>query len=159
MEIELTKGNSRASGSQVDYLGSVGSRRNLERTADWANSVAQKSSPSRPLSPHTVIDPPKIVTQDRGDKRLSSYPKTTPLFQLGAGLFSTQLHDSSILKKPEFLQTFLPKTTFQQQRPSAFQNRQRSQSPKNNRSQQIDGNPTPNNSETNHPTSILSYEW
>ena len=37
MEIELTKGSSRASGSQVDDLESVESKRNLERTAGWAN--------------------------------------------------------------------------------------------------------------------------
>ena len=103
-------------------------------------SVAQQSGPSRPLSPNIVIDPPKNVTQDRGDKRFGTYPKTTPLFQRGAGLFSTQLQDSSILKKPEIpksirvteQQKFLPKTTLQQQGPSDFLNRQRSQSPKNN---------------------------
>ena len=140
MEIELTKGSSRVSGSQVDDLESVGSRRNLERTAGWANWVAQHSVPSRPLSPNVVIEPPENVTQDRGDKRFSSYPNTTPLFQPGAGLFSAQLQDSSILKKPEIPKsitvtephTFLPKTTFQQQGPSAFQNRQTSQSPKHN---------------------------
>ena len=140
MEIELTKRSSRASGSQADDLERVGSRRNLERTAGLENSVAQHSSPSRPLSLNVVIDPPKNVTQERIDKRFSAYPKTTPLFQPGTGLFSTKLQDSSILKKPEIpksirvteSQTFLPKTTFQNQRPSAFQNRQRSQNPKNN---------------------------
>ena len=96
MEIELTKGISRASGSQVDDLKSVGSRRNLERTAGLANSVAQHSGPSRPLSPSVVIEPPMNVTHDRGDKRFSSYPNTTPLFQPGAGLFSAQLQNSSI---------------------------------------------------------------
>ena len=80
MEIELTKGSSEALGLQVDDLESVGSRRNLERTAGWANSVAQQSSPSRLPSPNVVINPPKNVTQDRGDKRFSAYPKTTPLF-------------------------------------------------------------------------------
>ena len=79
MEIEQTKGNSRASGSQVDDLESVGSRCNLERTAGWASSVAQHSSPSRPLSPNVVVNSPKNVTQDRGDRRFSAYPKTTPL--------------------------------------------------------------------------------
>ena len=131
MEIELKKGSSGASGSQVD---------DLERTTGWANSVAQRSGPSRPLSPSVVIDPPKIVTQDRRDKSFSAYPKITPLLQPDAGLFSAQLQDSSILKKPEIpksisltdSQTFLPKTTFQQQEPSAFQYRQRSQSPKHN---------------------------
>ena len=80
MEIEQIRGNSRASGSQVYDLESVGSRRNLERTAGRANSVAQHSSPSRPLAPNVVIDPPKNVTHDRGDKRFSAYPKSTPLF-------------------------------------------------------------------------------
>ena len=56
---------------------------------------------SRPLSANVVIDPPKNVTQERGNKRFSAYPKTTSLFQPGAGLFSAQLQDSSILKKPE----------------------------------------------------------
>ena len=71
MEIELTKGSSRASGSQLDNLKSVGSRRNLERTGGWANSVAQHSGP--------ILDLP------------------------GAGLFSAQLQDSSIFKKPKSL--------------------------------------------------------
>ena len=122
MEIELRKGSSRLSGSPLDDSESIGSRRNLERTAGWANSVAQQSGPSLPPSPNVVIDPPKNVTQDRGDKHFSAYLKTTPLFQPGAGLFLTQLKDSSILKKPEIpksirvteSQTFLPKTTFQQ---------------------------------------------
>ena len=55
-------------------------------------------------------------------------PKTTPLFEPRAGLFSTQLPDSTTLKKPEIPksirvtepQTIMPKTTFQQQEPSAF---------------------------------------
>ena len=115
MENKLTKGSSRASGSQVDDLESVGSRRNLERTAGFANSVAQHSSPSRPLSPNAVINPPKNVTQDRGNKCFSAYPKTTPLFQLGAGFFSTQLQDSSILKKqeiPKSIRVTEPQTFF-----------------------------------------------
>ena len=140
IEIELTKGSSGASRSQVDDLESIGSRRNLERTVGWTNSVAQQSGPSRPLPPNVLIDPSKNVTQDRSDKSFSTYPKTTPLFQPGAGLFSTQLQDSSILKKPEIPksirvtepQTFLPKTTFAQQEPLAFQNMQKRQSPKNN---------------------------
>ena len=84
MEIEMKKGSSRESGSQADDLESVGSRRNLERTASRTNSVAQQSGPSLPLSPNVVIDPPKNFTPDRGDKHFSAYPKTTPLFQLGA---------------------------------------------------------------------------
>ena len=83
-----------------------------------------------------MIDAPKNVTQNRGDKNFTTYPKTTQLFQPDAGLFSAQLQDSIILKKPKIPksirvtepQTVLPKTTFQQQRPSAFQNRQKSQS-------------------------------
>ena len=135
MEIELTKGSSRASGSQLDDSESVGLRRNLEKTAGWSKSVAQHSGPSQPLSPNVVIHPTKKVKEDR-----RAYPKTTPLFKPGASLFSAQLQDSSILKKPEIRktirvtepQTFLPKTTFQQQGPSAFQNKQKSQSPKHN---------------------------
>ena len=102
--------------------------------------MAQQSGTSRPLSPNVVIDPPTNVTQDKGEKRFSAYPKTKPLLQPGAGLFSTQLQDSSILKKPEIPksfrvtepQTFLLKTTFQQQGSSALQNRQIRKSPKNN---------------------------
>ena len=44
MEIEWTKESSRA--SQADDLESVWSRRNLERTAGWANSLAQQADPS-----------------------------------------------------------------------------------------------------------------
>ena len=74
METEQTKRSSRASGSQVDDLENVGSRRNLESTAGWANSVAQQSGPSRPLPPNVVINTPKNVTQDRDDKFFSTYP-------------------------------------------------------------------------------------
>ena len=98
---ELTKGSSRASGSVEDEIESVGSRHNQERTAGWAKSVAQQSVPERPLSPNIVIDPPTIVTQERVDKRFNTYPKTTLLFQSGEGLFSMQLTEPSILKKPE----------------------------------------------------------
>ena len=102
--------------------------------------MAQESGPSRPLTPNVVINPPKNVTQDRGDKRFSTYPKTTRLFQPGAGIFSTQLQDSSILKKPKIPksirvsqpETLLPNTTFQRQGPSAFQHWQRSQSSTHN---------------------------
>ena len=87
-----------------------------------------------------MIDPPKIITQDRDDKNFTAYPKTTLLFQPDAGLFSAQLQDSIILKKPEIpksirvteSETFLRRTTFHQQAPSAFQNRQKSQSLKQN---------------------------
>ena len=58
MKLELTKGSSRASGSVADEIGSVGSKRNHERTAGWAKSVAQQSVHRRPLSPNVVIDPP-----------------------------------------------------------------------------------------------------
>ena len=101
LKLELTKGSSRASGSVADEIESVASRRNQEGTAGWAESVAQQSVPRRPLSPNIVIDPPTNVTQDRVEKRFSIYPKTTPLFQPGERLFSTQLTEPSILKKPE----------------------------------------------------------
>ena len=141
MKLELTKGSSGASGSVADEIGSVGSKRNHERTAGWAESVAQQSVHRRPLSPNVVIDPPTNVTQERVDKVFSTYPKTTPLFQPGEGLFSTQLTDPSILKKPEVLKPIrvtdppappLTRTTFQQQGTSAVQTRNRSQSPINN---------------------------
>ena len=83
LKLELTKGSSRASGSVADEIESVGSRQNHKRTAGWAESVAQQSVPRRPLSPNDVIDPTTNVTQDRVDKRFSTYPKTTPLFQPG----------------------------------------------------------------------------
>ena len=87
LKLELTKGSTRASGSVADEIESVGSRRNHERTAGWAELVAQQAVPRRPLSPNVVIDPPTNVTQDRVDKRFNRYPKTTPLFQPGEGLF------------------------------------------------------------------------
>ena len=103
-------------------------------------SVAQQSVPRRPLSPNVVIDPPTNVTQDRVDKRFSAYPKTTPLFQPGEGIFSTQLTEPSILRKPEIRKAIrvtdppapLTRPTFQQQGTSAVQDRNRSQSPINN---------------------------
>ena len=101
LKFELTKGSSRASGSVAEEIESVGSRRNQEKTAGWAESVAQQSVPRRPLSPNVVIDPPTNVTQGRVDKRFSTYTKTTPLLQPGEGLFSTQLTEPSILNKPE----------------------------------------------------------
>ena len=141
MKLELTKGSSRVSGSVADERESVGSKRNHEQTAGWAESVAQQSVPRRPLSPNVVIDPPTNVTQDRVDKRFSTYPKTTPLFQPGERFSSTQLTEPSILKKPEVLKPIrvtdppappLTTTTFQQQGTSAVQDRNRSQSPINN---------------------------
>ena len=141
MKLELTKGSSRASGSVADEIESVGSKRNHERTAGWAESVAQQSVHRRPLSPNVVIDPPANVIKDRADKRFNTYPKTTPLFQPGERLFSTQLTEPSILKKPEVLKPYrvtdppappLTRTTFQEQGTSALQTRNRSQSPINN---------------------------
>ena len=125
----------------ADEIESVGSKRNHERTAGWAESVAQQSVPRRPLSPNVVIDPPTKVTQDRVDKRFSTYPKTTPLFQPGEGFFSTQLTEPSILRKPEICKQIrvtdppappLTRAMFQQQGTSAVQDRNRSQSPINN---------------------------
>ena len=139
LKLELTKGSSRASGSEAGDFESVGSRRKPAISQDWLKSVAEQSGPSRPLSPNVVVEPPKNVTQDRTDKRFSAYPKTTPLFHSGAGLFSAPLTEPSILKKTEIRksirvtdpQTQLAKTTFQQQGTSASQNRFRSQSPIN----------------------------
>ena len=135
MKLEQTKGSSRVSGSVADEIESVGSKRNHERTAGWAESVAQQCVPRRPLSPNVVNDPPTNVIKDRADKRFSTYPKTTPLFQPGERLFSTQLTEPSILKKPEVRKplrvidppaTPLTRTTFQQQGTSAVQDRNRS---------------------------------
>ena len=125
----------------ADQIESVVSKPNQERTAEWAVSVAQQSFPRRPLSPNVVIDPPTKVAQDRFDKRFSTYLKTTPLFQPAEGLFSTQLTEPSILRKPEIRKQIrvtdppappLTRTTFQQQGTSAFQDKNRSQSPINN---------------------------
>ena len=140
LKLELIKGSSRASGSVADEIESVGSRQNHEKTAGWAESVAQRSVPRRPLSSNVVIDPPTNVTQDRVDKRFSTYPKTTPLFQPGEGFFSTQPPEPSILKKPEIRKLIrvtdpvppLTRTPFQQQGTSAVQDRNRSQIPTNN---------------------------
>ena len=124
----------------ADEIESVASRRNQETTEGWAESVALKSVPRRPLSPNFVIDPPTNVTQDRVDKRFSTYSKTSPLFQPGKGLFSTQLTEPSNLKKPEVRKPIrltdppapLTWTTFQQHGTSAVQARNKSQSPINN---------------------------
>ena len=103
--------------------------------------MTQQSVPRRPLSPNIVIGPPTNVIMDRADKRFSTYPKTTPLFQPGERLFSTQLTEPRVLKKPEVRKTIivtdppappLTRTTFQQQGTSAVQDRNRSQSPINN---------------------------
>ena len=124
MKLELTKGSSRASGSVADEIESVGSKRNHEKTAGWAETGAQQYVFRRPLSPNVVINPPTNVIKDRADKSFSTYPKTTPLFQPGERLFSTQLTEPSILKKPEVLKPIrvtdppvppLTRTTFQQQ--------------------------------------------
>ena len=140
LKLELNKGSSRASESVADEIECVGSRRNHEKTAGWAESVAQQSVPRQPLSPNVVIDPPTNVTQDSVDKRFSTYPKTTPRFQPGEGIFSTQLTEPSILKKPEIGKPIrvtdppapLTRTTFQQREAPAVQDRNRSQSPINN---------------------------
>ena len=78
MEIELTKGSSQATGSQADNIESVGPRHNLERTAGLVNSVAQQVGPSRPISPNVVINHPKNVIQERGEKLFRAYPKKIP---------------------------------------------------------------------------------
>ena len=124
----------------ADEIESVGSRLNQAKTAGWAESVAPQSVLRGPLSPNIVIDPPTNVTQDKADNRFSTYPKTTPLFQPDERLFSTQLTEQSILKKPEIRKPIrvtepaplLTRTTFQQQGTSAVQDRNRSQSPINN---------------------------
>ena len=139
-ERRLSKGSSRSSGSVTDKIESIGSNRNHERAEAWEKSAAQRSVPRRPLSPDCVIDPPKNVTQAVGYQRFSTYPKTTQLFQPGDRLFSTQLTEPSILKKKEIRKTIrvtdpparLTRTKIQKQGTSAFQNRNRSQSPINN---------------------------
>ena len=165
MKLELTKGSSRASGSVADEIGSVGSKRNHEKTAGWAESLAQQSVHRRPLSPNVVIDPPTNVTQERVDKGFSTYPKTIPLLQPGEGLFSTQLTEPSILKKPEVLKPIrvtdppappLTRTTFQQEGTSAVQTRNRSQSPiKNSRNRSAESR---NRSTMKHTTPQVIYQ-
>ena len=49
MKLELTKESSRASGAVAVEIESVGSKRNHERIAGWAESVAQQSVPSLSL--------------------------------------------------------------------------------------------------------------
>ena len=73
-------------------------------------------------------------------KNVLCLSKITLQFKPGVEMFSTQLHDSSILKKPEIsksgrvteLQTHLSMTTFHQQEIAAIQNTQRRQNPKRN---------------------------
>ena len=165
MKHELTKGSSRASGSVAYEIECVGSKRNNERTAGWAESVAQQSVHRRPLSPNVVFDPLTNVTQERVDKLFSTYPKTTPLFQPGERLFLTQLTEPSILKKPEVRKPIrvtdppappLTRTTFQQQGTSAVQTRNRSQSPINNsRNRSAESR---NRSTMNHTTPQVIYQ-
>ena len=165
LKLELTKGSSRASGSVADEIESVGSKRNQERIERWAEAGAQQSVPQRPLSPNVVIDPPTNVTKDRADKRFSTYPKTTPLFHPGERLFSTQLTEPSILKKPEVRKSIrvtdppappLTRATFQQQRTSAVQYRNRRQSPNNNfRNRSAESR---NRSTMNHTTPQVIYQ-
>ena len=165
MKVELTKRSSRASGSVTDEIESVASKRNHERTAGWAESVAQQSVSRRPLFPNVVIDPPTNVIKDRADKHFSTYPKTTPLFQPGERLFSTQLTEPSILKKPEVRKLIrvtdppappLTRTTFQQQGTSAVQDGNRSQSPINNH--QNRSAESRNRSTLNHTTPQVIYQ-
>ena len=154
LQIELIEGSSRASGSVVDNAESVRSRTKTRITPSWLNTVAEHSGPSRPLSPDCVVDPPKNGTQDIGDKPFSAYPKSTPLFQPSAGLFSAPLIEPSFLKKPQIRksisvtdpQTQLTKTTFQQQGKSAIQNRVRLQltSPKKIHQEQEQEHTEPN---------------
>ena len=165
IKLELTKGSSRASGSVADEIEKIGSKQNHERTARWVESGAQQSVPQRPLSPNVVIDPPTDVTKDRADKRCSTYPKTTPMFQSGERLFSTQLAEPSILKKPEVCKPIrateppappLTRTTFQQQRTSAVQDRNRSQSPiKKIQNMSAESR---NRSTMNHTTPQVTYQ-
>ena len=164
LKLELTKGSSRESESVADEIESVGSRQNHERTAGWTESVARRSVPRRPLSSNVVIDPPTNVTQDRVDKRFSTYPKTTPLFQPGEGLFSTQLPEPSILKKPEIRKIIrvtdqappLTRTPFQQQGTSAFQDRNKSQIPINKtRNRSVESR---KRSTMNHTTPHVVYQ-
>ena len=101
LKLEPTKGSSRASGSEAGDLEKVRSRRKPAISQDWLKSVAERSGPSRPLSPNVVVEPPKNVTQDRSDKRFSTYPKTTTLFQPGVGIFSPPRQEPSFLKRSE----------------------------------------------------------
>ena len=165
LKLELTKGSSRASGSVAEEIESVGSRRNQVKTSGWAESVAQQSVSRRPLSPSVVIDPPTNVTQVRVDKRFSIYPKNTPLFQPGEGLFSMQLTEPIILKKPEIRKPIrvtepqalpLKRTTFQLQGTSAVQDRNRSQSPINKSRKWSAENK--NRSTINHTTPQVIYQ-
>ena len=140
LKLELTKGSSRASGSESGDLESVGSSRKPAISQDWLKSVAERSGPSRPLSPNVVVEPLKNVTQDRSDKRFSAYPKTTTLFQPVVEIFSPARQEPSFLKRSEIPKSIrvtdppvhLSRTTFQQQGTSTTQNKQRSQSPKHN---------------------------
>ena len=140
LKLELTKGSSRACGSEAGNLESVGSRRKPPITQDWLKSVAERSGPSRPLSQNVVVKLPKNVTQERSDKRCSAYPKTTTLFQPGVEIFSPPRQEPSFLKRSEIPKSIrvtdppvhLSRTTFQQQGTSTVLNKQRSQSPKHN---------------------------
>ena len=145
MKLELTKGSSRASGSVAD-----------ENSGVVSNSGVDQNETKRSH---------QQMSHRRVDKRFSTYPKTTPLFQPGEGLFSTQLTKPSILKKPEVHKPIrvtdppappLTGKTFQQQRTSAIQTRNRSQSPINNsRNRSAESR---NRSTMNHTTPQFIYQ-
>ena len=126
LKLELIKGRLRASGSVADKIETVGSKLNQERTAGWAESMAKQYVSRGPLSSNVVIKPPTNVTPVRVGKHFSTYPKTTPLFQPGEGLFSMQLTEPSILKKPEIRKSIktdtgvrVPLTTLETGQPRA----------------------------------------
>ena len=108
-----------------------------KKIGGWTDSVVQRSGPNWSLSPNVLMDPPRNVTQDKNEKKFSTYLKTSQQFQPCVGFISIQLHDSNFPKKQEVhkrisvteLQTLLPKMTFQEQGMRAIQNRQRSQNP------------------------------
>ena len=138
VNLELSEGSSRASGSVADEIQSVGSGRNQERTGGWAESVAQQSGIRRPKypirSPLCIIDPPTNFTKARDGNVFSTSQKIIPLFHLDVGLFPALLTEPSLRKKTEIKkqiitqpQAPLTRTTFHQQGTSAFQIRYRSQ--------------------------------
>ena len=137
LKFELTKGSSRAYGSVADESESVGQDAIMKKQPGGQNQGLNSLS----LDGHylqTLLSP--NFTQDRVDKRFTTYTKISQLFQPGEGLFSTRLREPSVLNKPEIHKAIrvteppapLTRTTFQQQGTSSIQDRNLSQSPTNN---------------------------
>ena len=63
--------------------------------------MAEQFGPSRSPSPNAEASPLKNVTEDKNNKRFSTYLKSASRLQLGVGELTAQLLVPSIPKTPE----------------------------------------------------------